>query len=136
MQKMSDAQRRKIFKLKNEHGLDEETFRSMLQTTVNKESLKLLTIRDAVDVINRLEGKPQRVNRISHKQESYIKGLAKNLGWVDIDGNLDMTKLNRWLEGRYHVSSLSWLTPKNASDAIEGLKVMTARQAEDMNLAI
>ena len=49
---------------------------------------------------------------------------------------LDMTKLNRWLEGRYHVSNINWLTPKNASDAIEGLKAMLNRQAEDMSLSI
>ena len=128
MANLSDAQRRKIFKLKGEKGLDNDTLRAYIHTLVGKSSIKELTIVEAIKVIDALEG-PQSngPDRISTKQQKYLEGLAKQYGWTTESGRTDMKRLNAWLTARYKVSNIMWLTPKNASDAIEGLKAMTGR---------
>jgi len=129
MQKMSDAQRRKIFKLRNEKGLDDDMLRSYIYSLVGKSSLKELTIREAIKVIDALNDKKQNsVGMISNKQQKYIEGLAIEYGWVNENKKADMQRINKWLEKRYGVSSIIWLTSKLASDAIEGLKAMIARE--------
>jgi len=131
MQKMSDAQRRKIFKLKAEKGLDDDMLRSYVHTLVGKSSLKELTIRDAITVIDALEDKKQNApGMISNKQQKYIQGLAVDYGWVGENKKVDMLRLNHWLKSKYGVNSIIWLTSKLASDAIEGLKAMIAREKE------
>ena len=128
MQKMTDAQRRKIFKLASQKGLDDEMRRSHIHALIGKESLTELTIKEAITVIDSLEDEPQTTKgKISHKQQKYLQSLAVEYGWVCENKRLDTKKLNKWLENRYGVSSIIWLTSKNASDAIEGLKVMIAR---------
>ncbi|MCL2618156.1 MAG: regulatory protein GemA [Defluviitaleaceae bacterium] len=129
MSAMSDAQRRKIFKLKAEHGLDDDTLRAYIHSLVGKSGLKELTMREAIQVIDALAGtKANAPGRISCKQQKYLEGLAKQYGWVSEDGEPDMQRLNGWLEKRYKVSSVLWLTQRNASDAIEGLKAMIDRE--------
>jgi hypothetical protein len=54
--------------------------------------------------------------------------MAKEIGWVGEDGKVDHAKLGAWLYNKYHISDISWLTAKKASDAIEGLKAMIGRK--------
>jgi len=131
MAKLSDAQRRKIFKLKSEKGLDVDTLRAFVHSQVGKQSISELTVVEAIKVIDALEGPKQNApDRISTKQQKYLEGLAKQYGWVTDSKKTDMKRLNGWLESRYGVSSIIWLTLKNASDAIEGLKAMIGRGTE------
>ena len=132
MAKLSNAQIRKIFYLKKERGLDDELLRSFIYTLVGKSSIKSLTMREAITVIDALDGKQQvSQGRLSTKQQKYIEGLAVQCGWIGDDERVDMKRLNAWLEKRYKVSSILWLTPKNASDAIEGLKAMIGRKKKE-----
>jgi len=41
-----------------------------------------------------------------------------------------------WLQKKYGISHINWLTSKKASDAIEGLKAMKARIREAAQEAI
>jgi len=125
---MTGAQRRMIFKLKGENGLDDELFRTFMYSKVKKSSTKDLTIAEAIKIIDALSPTKSNVpDRITTKQQKYIEGLAKQYGWVGENNKTDMLRLNGWLAKRYGVNSIIWLTPKNASDAIEGLKAMIRR---------
>ena len=130
MSKITSGQIRKIFVLKRELGLDDDTLRSYIYNLVKKDSLKALTIHEAIKVIDSLDNTTEeQPNRISVKQQKYIRGLAIKCGFANEKKELDTVKLNKWLENRYHVSNILWLTPKNASDAIEGLKAIRNRNA-------
>ncbi len=128
MTRMSDAQRRKIFMLAREKGLDGETLHVFVKSVTGKDSLTLLSIAEAIKVIDGLGGKKQNApGMITVSQQKYIKGLAKEIGWVGEDGEADEARLGGWLYTKYDVSALNWLTAKKASDAIEGLKAMKNR---------
>jgi hypothetical protein len=131
---MTDTQRRKMFALARERELDGDALRSCVGSLVGKSSLRELTVKDAIKVIDALLGKqeaitPNGVRMISHKQRKFIESMAVELGWVLDDGTLDTRRLCRWLENKYGYSHISWLTSKVASDAIEGLKKMKQRAA-------
>ncbi len=128
MNKMSDAQRRKIFKLAGEKGLDSEMLHGFIKNLTGKDSMKRLSITEAIKVIDGLEGKKQTAaGMITAKQWKFIEGLAKEIGWVDDTGGADEKRLGGWLYSKYGVSALNWLTAKKASDVIEGLKAMKQR---------
>lgn len=133
MTMMTDGQRRMIFRLAKEQGLDDDVLRSYADSLVGKSSLREFTAKDAIKVIDGLAGTKQVVTpngdrMISDKQRRYIEGMAKNLGWTLEDGKVDMKKLNKWLENKYGVSHIGWLSQKLASNAIEGLKKMGQRK--------
>jgi len=129
MAQLTDKQRCKIFALKGERGLDDDTLRGYIDSLVGKSSIKELTVAEAIKVIDALQGKKQNApDRLSYAQRSYIEGMAKDLGWKGEDGEVDMKKLGPWLENRYGITLITSLTPKKASDAIEGLKAMTKRK--------
>jgi len=132
---MTDRQRRMIFKSAKAQGLDNDVLHSYVEQLVGKSSLKELSVLDAIKVIDGLAGTkqvttPSGERMISDKQRSYIEGMAKNLGWVDESGKIDNRKLDSWLENKYKVSHINWLTSKVASDAIEGLKKMNQRKKD------
>lgn len=136
MAKITTAQIRKIFWLGGQRGLDEEMLRGYIHSMVSKSSLKELTIIEAIKIIDALDdSKANAPDRITPKQQKFIKGLAKQYGWVGENKMVDMSRLNKWLENRYGISSILWLTPKNASDAIEGLKAMIKRGSAEGNTA-
>lgn len=131
MNKMSDAQRRKIFKLAGEKGLDQEVLHAYIHSLTGKDSFKKLTIMDAVKVIDGLEGKKQNADHmITEKQRKFIEGLAKELGWVDEENNLDRARLNGFISSKFNTDNINWLTVIKASDVIEGLKAMKERMPE------
>lgn len=129
MNQMSGAQRRKIYMLAGEKGLDNDTLHAYIRSLTGKDSMTQLSIKDAIKVIDGLEGKKQTTaGMITVKQRKFIEGLAKDIGWVDDTGGVDEKRLGGWLYTKYGISALTWLTTKKASDAIEGLKAMKQRQ--------
>lgn len=131
MNKMSDSQRRKIFILAGEKGLDDALLHEFIYKITGKDSLKDLNIKDAMNVIDGLAGKKQNAsNMITDKQQRFIEGLAKELGWVDENNRVDKARLNGWISSKFNVDKINWLTAKKASDVIEGLKVMKSRIQE------
>ena len=57
MNPASAAQKRKIFVLAKEQGMDQELLHAYVCALVKKESLSKLTIREAIQVIDGLSGK-------------------------------------------------------------------------------
>jgi len=129
MAKITTAQMRKIYALAKEKGLDNEILHDYVRNLTSKSSLKHLSIREAITVIDTLSGKTVSTGgMITFKQQHYIEGMAKKLGWLDDEGKLHQERLGAWLYKKYGISHIGWLTAKKASDAIEGLKAMLARE--------
>lgn len=131
MNKMSAAQRRKIFKLAGEKGLDDELLHAYVHSLTGKGSLKDLSIADAIKIIDGLEGEKKNAdNMITDKQRKFIEGLAKEIGWLDEENGFDRARLNGWIKSKFGTDNINWLTTKKASDVIEGLKAMKERLQE------
>ena len=131
MEKMSGRQRRMIFGLAKRQGLDNETLHLYAQKLTGKSSLANLTVREAGAVIDALnDKKADAEGMVTFKQRRYIEGLALETGWADGAGKLDRKRFNAWLNNKFGISDIKWLTSKKASDAIEGLKAMRRRQGK------
>lgn len=128
MQAITPAQLRKIHVLAREKGLDNDMLHSVVFKLTAKESLKKLSIIEAVKLIDDLEGTKQTTaGMITEKQKNFIKGLAKDLGWVDASGEVDEKRLNKFINERFNILNIAWLTTKVASQVIEALKAMKNR---------
>lgn len=123
------AQKRKIWLLARENGMDEELLHLYVSQLTGKDHIRNLTIMEAVTVIDALSGKPKpKEDHMSYKQEHYLKQLAVEFGMVMEDGTLDESRLDGFCRSRFGVTRYSWLTRKQASQVIEGLKSMTKRK--------
>lgn len=127
---ITPAQKRKIWLLARENGMDEELLHLYVSQLTGKDSIRKLTIMEAVTVIDALEGKSgnQPADHMTKKQEHYLVSLAKELGMTDEAGKLDEKRLDGFCRSRYNVMRYSWLTKSQASKVIEGLKSMLERK--------
>ncbi|MGL4791892.1 MAG: hypothetical protein ACRCW1_10820, partial [Anaerotignaceae bacterium] len=73
MKNLTVAQLRKIHILAKERGLDNEMLHAHIFNLTQKDSIKALSVAEAIKVIDGLE---DRGNRITFKQQRYIEGLA------------------------------------------------------------
>lgn len=128
--RISAAQQRKIHVTARELGMDDDLLHEYVEMLTEKTSLKDLTTAEAVKVIDGLEGKKGYAagDRISWRQESYIKSLMKQLGWVDEAGEPDKKRLDGFVRKQYGVDDSRWMTRKIASRVIEGLKALADHQ--------
>lgn len=130
MAAITASQMRKIHVSARERGMDNDLLHIHVRTLTGKESLRELTVSEAVRVIDSLEGKSHKPgDHASAKQMRYIEALAKELGWQKEDGSLDKDRLNGFLSKRYGLDHYRWLTRSTASKVIEGLKHMLESRA-------
>lgn len=132
MAKASAAQIRKIHVLAKERAMDDDLLHLHIHNLVHKDSIKDLTITEAVWVIDSLEGRPREAaaSPATSRQMWYIRRLVKDLGWTDEAGEPDMERLDGLLRARFGIGSHKWLSREKASQVIEGLKAMLERQQE------
>lgn len=132
---ITPAQRRKIWVLARNNGMDEELLHSYAEQLTGKTSIRELTIMEAVTVIDALEGRPKTEtgNHMTKKQEHYLKCLAKENGMTDEAGELDEKRLDGFCRARYNVMRYTWLTRQQAGKVIEGLKAMLERKGGNEN---
>ena len=130
MQKITPAQMRKIHMVAKQNGLDDDLLHCHMAALIGKSSLKELTIHEAIVLIDSLEGKQScpTQDAATQKQLHYIKGLAKDLGWINEDGTVDMDRVNGMCRKCAMVDNYRWLTKQGASKVIEALKAMLDRQ--------
>lgn len=130
MRKITQAQQRKIHVTAGELGMDDDLLHEYVYMMTEKESLKSLTINEAVRVIDGLEGKKGYAagDRISCRQESYIFILLKKIKWTDQEGNPDKKRLNGFIKKQYGIDDYRWMTRSIASKVIEALKAFDDRQ--------
>lgn len=126
MSGVTPAQMRKIYMCAKERGLDDDLLHCHAAALTGKKSLKDLTIHEAVAVIDSLAGKgalPAQ-ERATPKQMYFIRGLMKEMGWVDENGEPDMNRLDGMCRQCAKINSHKWLTKAGASSIIDALKNM------------
>lgn len=122
------AQMSKIYALSAELGLDNDLLHELVHAETGRDSIKALTIPEAILIIDRLQGNGTPKGMASPRQKRFIEGLLKSIGWVREDGKPDIARLEKeLLQKKFKVDSYKWLTVKKASEAINSLRDMQAR---------
>lgn len=114
-----------IYALARKAGIDNELLHDNVKRVTGCESIKALNKAQAKAIIDRLQqctgDKPKAapMNRATQAQRGMIFALSRELGW---DG--DSARLGAFLEKRFGVSSVAFLTAKQTGPVIEALKSM------------
>lgn len=124
---MTNAQRAKIYAVCREQAIDNDLLHELVYAETGCSSLKNLSSRQALQVIDRLEGRSTPKGMATPKQKRFLEALLKEVGWVLEDDSADWARLEAFIQNQYKVDSLKWLTSKTAGKAIEALKDMKAR---------
>lgn len=126
---ISKAQIRKIYATARELGIDDDMLHTYVFNRTGSEHISTLTIKEANSVIDGLEvhriekeGGPAK-GMANEKQKRYIKDLADKLGWKD-----EPWRLKGFIRKYAGVEDLNWLTLKQASNVIEGLKKIIEKE--------
>lgn len=127
------AQMRKIHVLARDYGMDNDLLHVHVQTVTGKDSLKKLSLGEAVRVIDSL--KKRSVDQMTRRQKYLIDRLLQELGWTDEQGKPDYKRLDGFCGKYCGVDSHKWLTRRDASNVIEGLKNM-AKKGETVEGAV
>ena len=122
MTKATPAQLRKIHVLASEKDIDNDTLHTYVFNITGKKSLKELSITDAVKIIDSIQGNED--GRITWKQKRFIFSLARQLRWLDEDGNTDMKAVRSFIRRQTDIGTEQWLTQKQASEVIEAMKAI------------
>lgn len=127
------AQMRKIHVLARDYGMDNDLLHVHVQTVTGKDSLKKLSLGEAVRVIDSLE--KRSVDQMTRRQKYLIDRLLQELGWTDEQGKPDYKRLDGFCGKYCRVDSHKWLTRRDASNVIDGLKNM-AKKGETVEGAV
>ena len=103
MNPASAAQKRKIYSLARESGIDGLSGKDVRSLNPKKDSM-------------------------SYAQKRYLSSLAIKLGWTEDDGSLNEKRLNGFCRSQYNVLYWTCLTRSKACKAIEALKKMVERE--------
>ena len=113
---MTEKQRRLLFLLAKQRGMDNELLHSYVETQTGKQSITEVTTQEAKVLIDGLQEKKQTAKGyITEKQLKYVKGLCQCLSWEE-------KALRQFIEKQYGIFNVNWLTSKQAAKLIEGLK--------------
>ena len=113
---MTEKQRKLLFVLAKQRGMDNELLHSYVETQTGKQSITEVTTQEAKTLIDNLQEKKQTAKGyITEKQLKYVKGLCQCLSWEE-------KALRQFIEKQYGISNVNWLTSKQAAKLIEGLK--------------
>ena len=113
---MTEKQRKLLFVLAKQKGMDTEVLHSYVEAQTGKQSITEVTTQEAKILLDGLQEKKQTAKGyITEKQLKYVKGLCQCLGWEE-------KALRKFIEKQYSISNINWLTSKQAAKVIEGLK--------------
>ena len=113
---MTEKQRKLLFVLAKQRGMDNELLHNYIETQTGKQSITEVTTQEAKILIDGLQEKKQTAKGyITEKQLKYVKGLCQCLSWEE-------KALRQFIEKQYGISNVNWLTSKQAAKLIEGLK--------------
>lgn len=114
---------KKLWATAKEYGVDSDTLHDIANSELCKTSIKSMTQRELLYMIDRVKGKacraPDVPGMITHKQKCLIESLVKKLGWDD-----NPARLAGFIRKYAKTDSAEWLTKSQASSIIEGLKRM------------
>ena len=81
---MTEKQRKLLFVLAKQKGMDSELLHSYVEAQTGKQSITEVTTQEAKILIDGLQQKKQTAKgRITEKQLNYVKGLTQCLGWEE-----------------------------------------------------
>ena len=127
MAAMTKAQRAKIFAVCRERAIDNDLLHELAYAETGCSSLKELSSSQALQVIDRLEGRSVPKGMATAKQKRFLEALLREIAWTTPAGGADWSRLEAFVQSRYKVDSLKQLTSRTAGKAIEALKDMKAR---------
>ncbi len=123
---MTEKQRKLLFVLAKQRGMDNELLHSYVETQTGKQSITEVTTQEAKTLIDGLQEKKQTVKGyITEKQLKYVKGLCQCLSWEE-------KALRQFIEKQYGISNVNWLTSKQAAKLIEGLKSIWEKDKKEI----
>ena len=123
------AQVRKIWAVARERGLEKDDVRQMAKLISGLDSVSQLTKYEAIQLIDRLEGRRPFVkgqaggNMATDKQVWKIEQLIAALGWND-----NPKRLEAFMLKYAGVAKINWLTKRKAIGLIDGLKKILERR--------
>jgi len=133
MSKITYAQIKKIYAAAQQKGIEiisgshEDELHNIVHSATGKASIGKLSKDEAIKVIDRIEGEPiTGANRATTKQIGYIRDLIKQLEW---DNN--PKRLEGFIRKYTKIDKLEWITGRNASNIIEGLKRQVKAMKEE-----
>lgn len=135
---ITQGQRKRIYGLANERGVDTDVLHALVWAMTKKEHLSDLTVREAMQVIAYLSGEDSHSNQptlelMTKKQRGMILHLAAKLGWVEDDGRLvDLNRLNGFVRKEYATLYFFNLSRSNACKCIETMKSMLQRMTKEI----
>lgn len=110
-------------------GMDSDDLHSLVLRETGKESMRKCTDLQLERVLKALKlmigMQEARSGRATVKQLKYIASLEYQLGW---DKNPE--RMRGFLKKNKYPASIKWMTVKQASNLIEGLKKLLEREAE------
>lgn len=112
-----------IFTLARQLSMDNDDVHALIEGTTGRSSVKQLTMRQAIEVINRLKemaGEPSDPNdrfRPTDGEIYLMRQLAAELGWTD-------DRLASFCKARFGVDVMSWMSRQTIRKVIEALKAM------------
>ncbi len=127
MAAMTKAQRAKIFAVCRERAIDNDLLHELVYAETGCGSLKEISSSQALQVIDRLEGRSVPKGMATAKQKRFLEALLREIAWTTPAGGADWSRLEAFVKSRYKVDSLQYLTSKTAGRAIEALKDMKTR---------
>ena len=118
---------RKLWAVAREYGVDKDMLHTLCREELNEEHISMLSDRQAIYLIDRLQGKdavkPSPRGKITAEQKKYIRDLEIKLGWAD-----NPARLAGFIKKYAKTTLLDWLTVRQASKVIEGLKALAERK--------
>lgn len=126
---INNNQKKAIWAAAKGNGLSKDDVYSVILSISKKEHMTELTYAEAAKVLNKINnrkyGNVGAAGKITGKQIGMIENLAETLGWDD-------DTLRNHVENRFKISHMTWLSTKQASDCIEGLKGMIMRKQKNI----
>lgn len=132
---ISGAQRGAIFGLAKAAGLENDALHDVVKRVSGRESIAALTKGEAIKVIDSLKREAgqepghrdaDRPGMMTEAQRGKVYALCRTLGWVTEADDIDMARLNGFLQARFHVARLQWVQAAKAGLVINALKSMVA----------
>lgn len=121
-----------IWAISKQLGIDKDELHILLERETKKESMRRCSedeLKKLLKVLDFFKAKDEiqkNANRLSPAQKKYIEDLAVRLGWHG-----EPHRLKAFIKRNTGVEDINWLTPRHASNIIEGLKNMiTQRDAK------
>lgn len=110
-------------------GMDSEDLHSLVLRETGKESIRKCTDSQLEKVLKSLKLmggiQQQRLGRVTERQLSYIASLERQLGWES-----NPERMRGFLKKNNYPETVKWLSKREASNLIEGMKKVLEREQE------